>query len=592
MYYAEKRIKLSEKQTNNFSEDISATATSIDHGIGSDYSTSVDLTNNTSEFSLPPVKRKKSFDANNHASLNKVKNFSELKDLQQTSLGYSSWLHSSTSSSPRKSGSRTPKKRKLEESDENAFDSSYQFASPLKKIAKKESSKLILKEKSSSENVILSSTPIRANNKTERWSKFRSFHPEKFKVERGLTLTNIPNLPNSIEESFDCANSLDFTNSFNLTSTDTHDNVPSNIEQLWKNPLNKDATEKDFVHSELVSGHFESLEEECDDSKLNFESVTTPEKSNNEEKSFRKTSPPTKRTKYFCGRSAFNILGMLHDEKNLALPKILNCLNDTDLLSLSHVSQNFRMMITTNKVLEERRQNYLKLYQKDRENKYPTVDVKTTKPRTTKDKKKVLAECNVNHSMQLRSKVVSPPVSPSRRRFYENQKIALRSSGPLKKCPICSKPAIIMKVRSSPRKKKKTNLFKIAYTNSGRTRKKSASFLSKASIDSQSTNEQFYVTFHQFDDRSATTSSSDTPGPSSSDDSSGSEITASEELHEYAECSGVSCHFKFCVRCNCKYHRGHPCKDLSPPSPPRGLLAKTTVVGSRKSLKSLKRLIY
>lgn len=82
------------------------------------------------------------------------------------------------------------------------------------------------------------------------------------------------------------------------------------------------------------------------------------------------------------------------------------------------------------------------------------------------------------------------------------------------------------------------------------------------------------------------------PSMPSSDESyaSSGEMEASTEIYEYAVCSGISCCFKFCVKCDCKYHPRQKCKDLSPVSPQRSYLSKSSVACSQKSKKSLKRL--
>lgn len=165
-------------------------------------------------------------------------------------------------------------------------------------------------------------------------------------------------------------------------------------------------------------------------------------------------------------------------------------------------------------------------------------------------------------------------------------------SGVIKKCPRCSKPAKInrVRIRSSPRKHKKCNILKIS---SGRVQKRSKTFLAKPSIDTQVTTDQLYVTFPSLDDSNCSTSAS--PSLHSSDESSGSgsETSFDAEMYEYGECSGPSCNFKFCVKCNCKYHPCRICKDFSPASPTRiHFTSKSSVACSTKSLKSLKRLVY
>lgn len=565
MFSAEKRIKLS---TNNKQND-SAAANSLDHGIESDFGSSL------SDFSLPQVKRKRLVSRQVSFSSQNKRSF-DIAELQQTSSGYGSLLSSSSTLSPHKSLSRTPKKRKTEESDENAFYNSYQFVSPLK-IRKKDPSdpngaKLILKEKSSSENVILSSTPISKNNKNKLWGKFRSLHQEKFEFGRSLEDEKFTILPRCTEASF--GSSFDLTSSFNLSE---HTDIPSsNLQQLWSGSINLDSIVKPRPPSNV--------------------SQTVTESTTNVS-----TASITSRTRFYCGRLKMDVLGKLHAENNLAVNKILSHLSDIDLLSLSHVSKDYRSMIKSNKTHEPKRQNYLKAYQKTKENQLPGATPPPKLP-TDKARKGKFGDV-INHSMQLRSKHPSPPVSPSRRKFHENQKvknekkfkiwrnlksyfqIAKSHAGPLKKCPRCCKPAIInsIKIRSSPRKKK-SSIHKLSTVGAGRVHKRIKTFLSKPSIESQNISEQLYTTFPCMLDSASDSSNCGTP---SSDESS-----CETEIYEFAECSGISCNFKFCVNCNCKYHPRQRCKELSPPSPSRSSINKSSVACSNQSFKSLKRLVY
>ena len=130
------------------------------------------------------------------------------------------------------------RKRKSEVSkgDEN-FYNSYQFVSPVKlprrTVSDKNCAKLILKEKSSSENVIHSSTPIKIDIRTNRWSKFRSFHPEKLGFGKSIEeeTEKIPTPPIK-----DISRSLNFS-SFELSSGSFVQNVPESVQNLWNNDI-------------------------------------------------------------------------------------------------------------------------------------------------------------------------------------------------------------------------------------------------------------------------------------------------------------------------------------------------------------------
>jgi hypothetical protein len=124
-----------------------------------------------------------------------------------------------------------------------------------------------------------------------------------------------------------------------------------------------------------------------------------------------------------------NILRKLHEQNNLALGLILNHLDDKDLLSLSHVSKDYRNMIKSNKSLDQKRQNYLKAFQKAKENTFPGNQTLPAKWKSEKKKQGKFGDVNVNHSMQLRPKPQSPPVSPSKRKWNDNQKVSSRYAG-------------------------------------------------------------------------------------------------------------------------------------------------------------------
>lgn len=396
-----KRLKLSNNKQND-----SAAANSLDHGIESDFgSSSVDFT----------LRRK--CPSPRHVSFcNKDKHSFEVADQEQTSLGYGSMQSSSLSiSSPHKSLSRTPKKRKLDETDENAN-------SPLK-IRKRDpndpnGAKLILKEKCSSENVILCSTPNQ-KSKSKLWGKSRSLHAGKIEFRKSID-DKLIILPKCTETSFEIGSSFELTNSFSLSETHDNSNIPSsNYQQLFSGQIKVDSIVRPRPSANASP----------------VETVTQPQDVSHSTSNVSATSS-TGRTYYSCGRMKMNILGMLHIRRDPALNDILSYLRVVDILSLSHVSKDYRNMIKSNKIYEPKRQNYLKAHQMVKENKLPgSIDTSLpAKLMTEKARKGKFGDSNINHSMQLRSKTPqSPPVSPSRRKFHENQKVKLEIRSRLQK---------------------------------------------------------------------------------------------------------------------------------------------------------------
>ena len=380
-----KRIKLG--------TSIQSDSSSLDNGIESDF------TNSASDFSLPPVRRKVLGTRQVSFSIENKLSFDSL-ELQQTSSGYGSLLSSSSSLSPHKSLSLTPKKRKSENTDENAFYNSYQFVSPSKNRKTEEKrAKLTLHKKSASENVFSCSTPNKISK--SKWGKSRSMHPDKFGTGQSLQSPVPPLLAPPAEVSFECS-SFDISGSFNLVESHSKDS-PGNLQQLLIGEIvvpqpsqNASPVEKVTQSQENVSG--------CS------------------------TNTPGPRIYYHCGRLTLDILGKLNKEQNVAFDEISSHLNEIDLLSLSHVSKDYRNMIKSNKTLEPKRQNYLKAFRKIKENQIPGNRTLPPKLKTNKKKLGKFGDSNVNHSMQLRPKTQSPPVSPSKKKFYDNQKVRLRSS--------------------------------------------------------------------------------------------------------------------------------------------------------------------
>jgi hypothetical protein len=168
--------------------------------------------------------------------------------------------------------------------------------------------------------------------------------------------------------------------------------------------------------------------------------------------------------------------------------------------------------------------------------------------------------------------------------------VAKSYAGKLTKCPRCRKPAKIhvTKIRKSPRKKR--NLMKISYRSPGRVQKKSSTFLAHSSnlVDSIYS-ESLYTTISSSPE---STSGQGSPVRHSSDESSGNESVFDSISHEYAECTGKSCNFKFCLKCECRSHPRQDCKELSPNSPIRKIQNESgSVACTSQSFKRLKRLI-
>lgn len=389
--------------------------------ISSDFTNSIDFSLNSID--RASFSRRSSFQRSSYDSIQ--------YEQKQTSE-YGTLNNSSAFESPAKrSIIRTPKKRRMlsNERDENYYYSD-NFVSPPKMQPKNQvnCAKLILKEKSSSENVILSSTPKANNNKL--WGKFRSFHPEKligksFGEDEPVQTDSLSNiLPKSIAECSFIDNSFNITNScFNFTNLLEHNQQDSiedakeipGLNNLWTSKINSSINAKKIETITSASPLHELKTQQ--DSKLSLFSIESPFNDN-----------PRRN---YSGTTKLNILGKLYSERNLALDIILSSLDDIDLTSLCIVSKEYKDLVTTNKQAQARKQIYLKVKRSVKENKIPlSVSFKNQEPAPIsvefKNLPKAFGDSNSNR-MKLRPKPqYSPPVSPSKRLFHENQKVSFQ----------------------------------------------------------------------------------------------------------------------------------------------------------------------
>lgn len=553
----------------------------------------------SSDLSVSPAKKKVL--ATRRASLNQ-NSAGDLYSVSSCSSGYQSHLSSSSnltgslSTASLSRQSRTPKKRQSgdSENEENLYNS-FQYVSP-PKIPKKDeriSAKLILKEKCSSENIILHSTPIRKS--TQNFQKFKSFHPQNTKPFS-------PNIEETEQISNEEANRKPLyyapdNNSFNISSFNFSNdyssaNLSANVRLQHDIPSN---TNSDY--SKLFSGELKKR------SMLDVSSAASADKFVSSYVFIRPTfstasidSTKTERKEFYNGRAKIDILGQLQGNYDVVLDKILGHLDEKSLLCVSHVSIDYRKIITSNKSLETKRQNYLKQSRAVKENKAPTgaqTKEEHVEPLTLSEKKNRKPFSDLNRSKRKAANSKSPKTLV--REVQHN----IRTNTKCKKCPRCSKTAKItqIRIRNSPRKR--VNFLKLSPSKGGRVQKHSKTFLSKTSIESSCFSEVsslLYATLPNLDDelsrspnRSSDYESLATTSNSSSDDTM--DTTTGEEVYEYATCGAIGCGFKFCVKCNCKYHPRQQCRDLSPPSPNRNVKnvsAGACTMASRKSLRRLK----
>ena len=130
------------------------------------------------------------------------------------------------------------------------------------------------------------------------------------------------------------------------------------------------------------------------------------------------------------GFEKLNILKHLQSEQP-AIDKILNYLTDADLVTVVQVSISWQAIVELNRKSNKRLKDYLKQNRFLKENQH-VIEFKSSEARqpfsvcnnldTTNDRKKSIVE-------------ISPPVSPSRRKFRQNQKVNILNYYVQKKGP-------------------------------------------------------------------------------------------------------------------------------------------------------------
>ncbi|XP_065087567.1 uncharacterized protein LOC135709228 [Ochlerotatus camptorhynchus] len=222
----------------------------------------------------------------------------------------------------------------------------------------------------------------------------------------------------------------------------------------------------------------------------------------------------------------------------------------------------------------------------------------------------------------------SPPVSPSKRKFRENQKIAshLKRSERLKPCPRCEKPSRVVLTKSSIKQALATGSLDsstVLLTVVGGKLEKSYTLPeslidctaaestiidSPASpINSDRIRKNLFSTslLPRSQSVDVQTPVARTPRRRISTDALGSSASLLERKLttrngksksaegiqcDYAVCSGKSCGFTFCIKCLCEYHPNSVCIDLAPNSPSKEDEPAHNVACSKQSRRSLLRL--
>ncbi|XP_058829447.1 uncharacterized protein LOC131688874 isoform X1 [Topomyia yanbarensis] len=350
----------------------------------------------------------------------------------------------------------------------------------------------------------------------------------------------------------------------------------------------------------------------------------------------------------YVGVERLNILKRLNEHDKDALDVILDYLADSDLVQVVAVSRGWRSIILQHRRVNRRLRAFLLRESHIKENldrtgsasrdcsllasgKSLNCDVgKESAPQPVQLTRQPFSLCNsidgslsAMESKRANSVQKSPPVSPSKRKFRENQKIAshLKKSERLKACPRCEKPSRVVLGKSSVKcamPASTVNLSAVtaklekSYTLPDASSNNSTNL---ETVDSPlSPNDSNRIRRNLFSTsllpRSCSMDARITPvsraarrrnSADTSTDSSGSLLErksrngnrqrrGDESQCDYAICSGKSCGFAFCIKCLCEFHPNSVCKDLAPNSPSKEEEPVHNVACSKQSRRSLLRL--
>uniref|UniRef100_A0A1Q3EW65 F-box domain-containing protein n=1 Tax=Culex tarsalis TaxID=7177 RepID=A0A1Q3EW65_CULTA len=368
---------------------------------------------------------------------------------------------------------------------------------------------------------------------------------------------------------------------------------------------------------------------------------------------------------YFNGVERLNVLRRLHEYDKDALQIVLGYLADSDLVRVVAVSRGWRAIIESDRRQARRLRDYLTREGHSKENHDRSgsvcrdeIKLKVMGCEAAAGRKSDVAQparqpfslCNSldwgNHSVMNTTVPKSPPVSPSRRKFHENQKIAshLKKSERLKPCPRCGKPSRVVAAHNGGGASSKT----IVRSSSTKSTRLSAT-THPAKLEKSYTLPDAVIS-----PPPSPPSSSNSPGGSDAGDGSAERIrrnlfstssggllfpsracsvdggtpvvvsttraaagtrrsssdatpldqkgrrrgqprrrqssVGEESQCDYAVCSGKGCGFTFCVKCLCEHHPDAVCKDLAPNSPSKEDAPVQYVACSKASRRSLRRL--
>lgn len=133
--------------------------------------------------------------------------------------------------------------------------------------------------------------------------------------------------------------------------------------------------------------------------------------------------PPAKRKLYYVGLEKLDILTRLNGANNVT-DLILSMLSDKDLYASSRVCRSWSEIIANNKSAHLRQSRYFRSSQRQKENANGRNSRTAPGPSGVQTNKRIpFAQRNDHYSLRPSPSSRSPPVSPSKRKFHENQKV-------------------------------------------------------------------------------------------------------------------------------------------------------------------------
>uniref|UniRef100_A0A182WF91 F-box domain-containing protein n=1 Tax=Anopheles minimus TaxID=112268 RepID=A0A182WF91_9DIPT len=359
----------------------------------------------------------------------------------------------------------------------------------------------------------------------------------------------------------------------------------------------------------------------------------------------------TLKTYNYCGFEYVNILHQLNKRNRDALGVLLEYLADTDLVQVVRVSRGWRSIIENHPGSWKRLQRYLKQQEQNKENARKRQEIGQLPPKITEQieqKETIVGDSNVpeRKPFQLLSSgscgnvsgsqlsrscsfnatnksaivnvTLSPPVSPSMRKFTINQKIAsqLKPKEQLRPCPRCEHPSRIIFSRTSQSGSKRTNSSDYVQSstetanlsgvvrNNNEYSEKSPAHVRK-NLFNNSTPSAAVTSFNHSSEqsfldrpeeqrmklRSNFAAAKSVSYPSASSAIIEDRLIVRDPMCDYAICSGKLCGFKFCIKCLGAHHPNAACADLFPNSPTKVEdLGQPNVACTRQSRRSLLRL--